>query len=140
MKADIDYFRNICKMNNLKLTPQREIIYLAIKDERNHPTAENIYIKVKKKLPNVTFDTVNRTLKTFSEIGLLNFIPAYSSSKRYDPKTTIHHHCHCIKCNKIIDIHYEPYNKINIPKQLPEGFQGKAPVIIIEGLCNACQS
>lgn len=137
-KYDLKVFRDLCKKNNLKVTPQREAIYIAVVSENNHPTADVIFKKIKKKLPNITFDTVNRTLKTFSDINILNFIPAYNAPRRYDAILKEHHHCHCIVCHKIIDIYYEPYNDIKLPDELPVGFKPNTPVIIIEGVCSDC--
>ncbi len=62
-------FLNKCKRAGLKITPQRIAIYKEVLESGNHPSAEDIYRKVKEFHPGISFDTVNRTLLTFADMG-----------------------------------------------------------------------
>ena len=78
-------FYQHARENGLKLTPQRTAIYEELLKAKDHPTADMIYKRIIKKIPNISFDTVNRTLLTFSEIGITNIVEGYGQPKRYDP-------------------------------------------------------
>ena len=65
-KKLIDLFSEKCKQHNLKITPQRTSIYKAIAGADNHPSADDIFQIVRSEYPNISFDTVHRTLTTFT--------------------------------------------------------------------------
>jgi Fur family peroxide stress response transcriptional regulator len=133
------FFYNKCKHNNLKVTPQRIAVYNQIKDMRTHPTIDMIYKKVKKKLPNITFDTVNRTVKIFDKIGILKNIPNCGSVKRYDTVTEEHYHFQCIQCGELFDFESEKLDIKSLLKKIPKTFEIFSKEIIITGLCNKCK-
>jgi len=125
--------------SGLKMTPQRTAIYELIKNSSEHPTADRIYKMIRKQLPNISFDTVYRTLMKFSEVGLLKVTERYGDNKRFDPRLDQHHHCHCIKCQKIIDFCHEEYDLIKIPKILDEQFKVINKRVVLDGICAECK-
>ena len=92
-----------CKTHNLKVTPQRMAIYRELADSTEHPTVDAMFQTVKKEFPNISYDTVSRTMSTFAEIGIVELVEVYGGAKRFDPNVTIHHHLHCVSCAKIFD-------------------------------------
>jgi len=90
----INLFINKCKQHNLKVTPQRIAIYRELIKSKNHPSADNIFQIIRKEYPNISFDTVNRTLVTFSEIGIVDIVESFSGARRFDPNIESHHHLH----------------------------------------------
>ncbi len=129
-----------CRANGLRLTPQRIAIYEEVKRSSTHPTAESIYRKIKKKYPNISFDTVNRTLLTFSDIGLLRVVEGYGEARRFDSNTKIHHHFICLKCGDIIDFNHKKYDQLNIPEEFKSNYQVTNKRVILEGICKKCIS
>lgn len=138
-KTLLEIFKNRCHQNNLKITPQRTIIYKELMFSNDHPTAEKIYKKVKKKLPHISFDTVYRTVLTFSEIGLVNIIEGRGEPKRFDPNLHNHHHFRCLNCSKIIDFNNESYDQIKIPKEIQNQYKVTQKKVILTGLCDICK-
>jgi Fur family transcriptional regulator, ferric uptake regulator len=90
-------------MTDIKYTNQRVEILDFLKDNYNHPAAEQIYKAVKRKLTRISRATVYNNLKFLSQKGLINEINIGGIS-RYEPKQDKHHHLICIKCGKIIDL------------------------------------
>lgn len=133
------FMREMCKENGLRLTPQRAIVYRELLKSDKHPTADMVYQAVRKILPNISFDTVNRTMLTFAQIGLLNVVEGYGEPKRYDPNINSHHHFRCIKCNKIIDFHNEQYDHLAIPGDIDNQFSVMNKRVVLEGLCDKCK-
>lgn len=134
----MDYFTELCKKNDLKVTPQRSLIYKELSGSKEHPSAEVLYKKVKKVFPNISFDTVYRTLVTFSKIGAADILTIPGKVKRFEGNKKRHYHFRCIKCNDIIDIH-EDYSGINVPESIAKKFDIIDTKIVFEGICDRCK-
>jgi Fur family peroxide stress response transcriptional regulator len=139
LETNLAEFYHTCKKNNLKLTPQRVQIFKELIESNEHPTANKIYRRVKKKIPNISFDTVNRTLLKFVEIGLAKIVEGKEDFRRYDGVVARHHHFYCIKCHRIIDIYDQRLDDINIPKVLDERLVVIDSKIIFDGICDKCK-
>lgn len=131
-------FRDRCKQHNLNMTPQRAAIYEELVKSRDHPCAEDIFERVKDVLPDISLDTVYRTLSSFAEIGVVHIVEGYGESKRYDPDISPHHHFRCRRCNNIIDFRDEGYDNLEVPKQFRKKFNVMNIKVILEGLCERC--
>jgi Fur family peroxide stress response transcriptional regulator len=137
--SGLDFFYSRSKENGLKITPQRTAIYQELLKAKDHPTADMIYKRIVKKIPNISFDTVNRTLLTFSKIGITNIVEGYGQAKRYDPDMDIHHHFRCIQCGSIIDFHNREYDNITVPDEINKQFTVISKKVVLEGLCSKCR-
>ncbi|MFA4920354.1 MAG: transcriptional repressor [Thermodesulfovibrionales bacterium] len=137
--SGLDSFYSRSKENGLKITPQRTIIYQELLKAKDHPTADDIYKRIVKKIPNISFDTVNRTLVTFSKIGITNVVEGYGQAKRYDPDMDIHHHFRCIQCGSIIDFLNKEYDNITVPEAINKQFTVISKKVVLEGLCSNCR-
>lgn len=138
-ESALKQFREQCAEHGLKVTPQRTAIYEELYCSKEHPTADHIYKKVRKKLPNISFDTINRTLITFSKVGVIRVVEGYGEAKRFDPDLEPHHHFRCIRCNSIIDFQEQAFDEINIPKNLSKQFNVLHKKVVLEGVCETCQ-
>jgi Fur family peroxide stress response transcriptional regulator len=134
----IDSLRIKCKQHNLNMTPQRVAIYQQLINSKDHPDSDEVFQGVKESFPDISLDTVYRTLSKFAEIGIIHLVEGYGEAKRYDPDISKHHHLRCQKCNKIIDFNYEGYDNLRIPKSLQKKFKIKNVKVILEGICDEC--
>jgi len=134
----MERFKEKCKAHNLKVTPQRTMIYRELLKSSNHPNSDSMFKKIRGIYPNISFDTVNRTLLTFSRIGIVNIVEGYGDPKRFDPNVKSHHHFRCLKCSEITDVFHEYFDKIEIPKEISENFSILNKKIILEGICKSC--
>lgn len=135
----IGMFHQRSKEHGLKITPQRTIIYQELVKAKDHPTADDIYKRIVKKIPNISFDTVNRTLLTFSKIGITNVVEGYGQAKRYDPDMDIHHHFRCFQCGSIKDFHSKEFDNITVPEEINKQFTVISKKVVLEGLCSKCR-
>lgn len=121
----------------LKLTPQRIAILDYLKDNKEHPSAEDIYKAVSKNYPTMSFATVYNTLDAIRMKGGVIELTIDASKKRFDPNTSPHNHLICINCKRIIDIHG------NYDLQVPAGEQGGFEIVgnhvEFYGICPACK-
>lgn len=134
----MEAFQNQCKQRGLRVTPQRLEVYRALVEMNNHPTAEDVYSKVRKSLPNISFDTVNRTLLTLSEIGAAFIVEGTGQPRRFDGGLDDHQHFRCIKCGRIVDFHHTAFDDITVPPELDPSFRVLRKTVYFEGLCSTC--
>jgi len=138
MKTDIQYFRLKCCQAGLKITPQRTATYKALAESTQHPTTEMVFQKVKKLIPNISFDTINRTLLTFNQIGLAFVVEGSGDVKRFDANFEKHQHFKCVKCKRIIDFHHKPFDNIKVPSSIAKRFKVLRKTVYLEGICKSC--
>ena len=134
----MDAFISKCREHKLKLTPQRLAIYKALMSAKDHPTADMILSQLKRDFPHISPDTVNRTLNTFAEIGVIHIVEGYGESRRFDPEVDQHHHFRCRKCNTIFDFYNADYNNIPIPQDIKKNFIITNHKVVLEGYCGKC--
>ena len=87
-----------------RLTPQRQAVLDAIQDSDNHPTAAQIYSKVKARHPRVAFGTVYKALDLLSRQGKILQLEYGDGASRYDRRTDRHDHAICTSCGKLVDL------------------------------------
>jgi len=136
----IEFLTTRCKEHNLRITPQRTAIYKALQNDRSHPSADIVYKIIKATFPNISFDTVNRTLLSFVDIGVLKIAESYNRQKRFDPNLERHHHLSCIKCGKIIDFENKDFDELKIPNSIKNKYKVLGKRVVIECICDRCSS
>jgi len=140
MEARVEAFRTQCRQAGLKVTPQRTTVYRTLLASTEHPSAEAVFREVRRLFPSISLDTVNRTLLTLNEIGAAFIVEGSGDAKRFDANLQTHQHFKCVRCKRIIDVHHEPFNKIDVPKSLRDRFTVLRTTVYLEGLCDRCQS
>ena len=91
-----------------KVTPQRREILKILIDNKDHPTAEDVYQQLTERMPDVSLATVYNTLNMLKNIGMVNELSVLGEdSVRYDPKTQPHDHVCCLQCQRVVDIEDE---------------------------------
>ncbi|MCX5637148.1 MAG: transcriptional repressor [Planctomycetota bacterium] len=83
---------------------------------------------------------MNRTLNTLSEIGTAFVVEGSGQPKRFDGNLDDHQHFRCVKCRRILDFHYEPFDNIQVPAFLGEKFDVLKKTVYFEGVCNICKA
>jgi Fur family peroxide stress response transcriptional regulator len=132
-------FYDKCAEKGLKITPQRSLIFDELSKATDHPTADAIYKRVRKSLSNISFDTVYRTLLSFTEIGIVNLVEGTGEQKRFEPNLHQHHHFRCIKCFTIYDFENDAYNDIAVPEAVKKQGVVINKRVVLEGICSKCK-
>lgn len=132
-------FTELCRKSGLRVTPQRTEIYKQLISTEGHPSAEVLYEEVKKAFPSISFDTVNRTLLTLSQMGAASIVEGSGEVRRFDGNTDKHQHFRCIKCKRIVDFNYKPFDNIKLPPKLTRKFKVLKKTVYLEGICDLCQ-
>lgn len=84
----------------------REIILETLKSTRSHPTAENLFIEARKKLPRLSLGTVYRNLRLMVGRGEILELDLGTSFSRFDGDTHDHYHFLCLSCGSVLDVNF----------------------------------
>ena len=138
-KDRLQVFESVCREHGLNITPQRVAIFRELISSSEHPSAITIFNKVRGYYPNISLDTVNRTLMTIQEIGMAKVVESSGDPKRFDPNLEPHHHFRCVKCGKIVDFTNESFDGLKIPPEIEEKFVIINKRVHMEGFCDKCR-
>ncbi len=137
-KLSLSELRKVFEEAGLRLTHQRIMIYDAICQAKDHPSAEAVYERLKNKAPTISLDTVYRTLSTFEQLGLVKRVHIFDHI-RFDPDLSRHHHFVCNICKRIIDFSWPEFDEFPLPKHLWEFGKVLDHQVEIRGICKECQ-
>jgi Fur family ferric uptake transcriptional regulator len=87
-----------------RATIQRSTILGAVKAGKDHPTAEQVYARIRRRLPRVSLGTVYRNLSFLNHLGLIRRIDLPGEPARFDGDVTRHDHVCCSRCGRIQDV------------------------------------
>ena len=73
-------------------TKQREAILTLLRGTYSHPNADQIYVEVRKEIPNISKGTVYRNLKVLQEMGLISELNLNGTVSRFEAKQESHYH------------------------------------------------
>lgn len=124
----------------LRMTKQRQIILEELCKLKSHPTADEMYQILRKKMPRISLGTVYRNLDILSECGKIQKIDVGGTQKRFDGNADPHYHIRCIRCNKVEDIDIEPDSKIENLAQKMTNYLVLRHHTEFVGICPACRS
>jgi Fur family transcriptional regulator, peroxide stress response regulator len=120
-----------------RFTPQREQVYSVLLTERDHPTAEQVFIRAKKIMPEISIATVYNCLDALVQCGLVREVNLDRTATRYCPNMEDHGHFCCLECGEVYDIAF----KSDEPQpELPRGFQVTSYHVSMRGTCANCAS
>lgn len=122
----------------IKYSRQRESIKQFLCTRYDHPTAETVYLNVKKEFPNISLGTVYRNLSLLAELGEIQKISTGAGPDRFDGNPAPHYHFLCSQCGSVIDLEMEEINHINIIAG--SQFDGKVDghITYFYGTCKDC--
>src|SRR5258708_36946427 len=97
-------FREVCQENGIAVTHQRQVLYEVMKTMHGHPSPEEVYARVKKKVPAISLATVYKNIHLFVQSGVFREVSMRHGSLRGEMNDEAHHHMGCSKGKSITDI------------------------------------
>jgi Fe2+ or Zn2+ uptake regulation protein/predicted transcriptional regulator len=122
----------------LRMTHQREVILEQIKKSTTHPTADELYEKIKKKLPRISLATVYRNLEIMSEAGMITKLEISGRQKRFDWDLNQHDHIYCVQCHRVDNIELGDKKKVILPQEENRGYKVSGCRVEFYGICPDC--
>ncbi len=124
----------------LRLTPQRCGVYEVLLEGQDHPTASEIFLRAKKRMPAISLATVYNCLETLVERGLARQVHFEREAARYCANREEHGHFVCDRCGKVFDVPLKAPERAVKRWDLPAGFAVTRSEITLHGLCDACNT
>ncbi|MFO1478242.1 MAG: Fur family transcriptional regulator [Verrucomicrobiota bacterium] len=121
--------------SGFRSTSQREHVYRVLVEERDHPTAEQVFIRAKKGMPEISMATVYNCLDALVRSGVARQVTVDRGAARFCPNMQEHCHFYCSRCETVFDVNLQP-GEPGI--RLPRGFHADHYEIAIHGLCPQC--
>lgn len=140
--SDIRFSQLIAALQdrNFRLTPQRVELVRLIAVSEGHPSASQLYTKIKRQFPTMSHATVYKTLALLKEMNQVLEIDLRDDSHYDGNRPDPHPHLICVKCNQIIDgeltIDQEALRKL----EQASGYRILRPQISLYGLCPECKN
>jgi Fur family transcriptional regulator, peroxide stress response regulator len=127
------------KEHNFRLTPQRVELVRLIAVSQGHPSASQLYTKIKCQFPTMSQATVYKTLSLLKEINQVLEIDLRDDSHYDGNRPQPHPHLICVKCNKIIDAEVSLDQEALRELEQASGYTILRPQIALYGLCPDCK-
>lgn len=118
-------------------TKQRELVLDAVRARRDHPTADEIYLDVRRHDGKISRGTVYRNLSVLCESGDITHVKV-PSADRYDLRLDRHYHFFCVRCGKVTDVPITYNSGYDEEAESETGFEVIRHRTIFEGLCSEC--
>lgn len=109
------------EISGLRMTRQRQEVYRTLMQERNHPTANDVFMRVKDRLPNISLATVYNCLEALVQNGIIRQVNFDRESSRYCPNLSEHGHFHDEVTGVIHDVEFKPGVDLADVLNLPPG-------------------
>jgi len=122
--------------SGIRLTPQRRYVYEALMERRDHPTALEVFLRAKSRMPTLSLATVYNCLDALTESGLIRQVNCDRASSRYCPNLIPHGHFFCSECGVVFDVPLDPSHET--AWEVPDGTLVSHVEINLRGVCSSC--
>jgi Fur family peroxide stress response transcriptional regulator len=119
--------------SGLRSTPQREVVFNVLLKKRDHPTADEVYARVRSELPSISLATVYNCLETLVQCNLVRAVNFERGPTRYCPNLRPHAHFHDEQTGATHDIDLPPNLLEKVNAVLPRGYDASSVEIIFRG-------
>jgi len=131
------YTETIAK-RGFRFTKQRQEVYQALLEKRDHPTAIEVYSRVKARMPSISLATVYNCLETLTECGLAKHVNIDRAPSRYCPNLEEHGHFYCEGCGAVIDVPFKSKSHLEETWDIPKDSIVVHHEVAFRGYCPAC--
>jgi len=121
-----------------KYSHQREAILTYLKQRKDHPTAENVYIAIKETIPNISLGTVYRNLNQLSSSGQILRLSGDGKTDHFDACIEPHYHFVCKHCGAVKDVDMEPLSQLIDEANSVSQFNIDEVSVLFSGTCEDC--
>jgi len=125
-------------LSNMRLTTQRQIIFEELAKVTSHPTANEVYDMVRKRLPRIGLGTIYRNLELMAASGMIRKLEVGGNQKRFDAGMAPHYHIRCTGCGCVRDVHLPPSPQLDALAAAATGYQITGHNIEFSGYCRDC--
>ena len=121
-----------------RMTPQRRFVYEVLMNSTDHPTATEVFMRVKNKMDSISLATVYNCLDALVGVGVVRQVNVDREPSRYCGNLEPHAHFHCENCASVEDISLKDGAKPSNSLKLPRGVKVEKFEVVVRGLCPEC--
>jgi Fur family peroxide stress response transcriptional regulator len=121
-----------------RFTEQRRAVYDALMAQRDHPTAVEVFMRVKSRTPSISLATVYNCLETLAECGLVRHVNHEREPSRYCANLEDHAHLFCTGCGSVTDLPVRSHLRTEQIWALPPDAVVSGHEVSFHGLCPKC--
>jgi len=122
-----------------RTTPQRLHVLRALLETSTHPTAEEVWERVREVSPTTSLGTIYKTLDTLKEMGEVILVDSGDDRHHYDARRPHPHpHVVCQQCGKIEDVDIEGLDGLQARASTATGYQIAEQRLTFYGVCADC--
>ena len=125
--------------SSLRITKQRQLILDELMGVTSHPTADELYQMVRKRLPKISLGTVYRNLEIMSDCGVIQKLDIGGTQKRFDANASTHYHVRCAKCGKVDDIEMSTNQNVEKEASKISNYKILRHRLEFTGICPDCK-
>jgi Fe2+ or Zn2+ uptake regulation protein len=126
-------------MSKQRNTEQRSLVLMELERTQDHPTAQILYQRIRKRLPAISFATVYRNLNLLRDQGRILELRCGRYSSHYDATAGNHYHFFCLSCQRVVDIDMEVLSGMEIKVQEMLDCSVYYHRIEFHGVCQSCK-
>lgn len=134
----VQHFERVCRAEGIKLTHQRIEIFRAVAQSGDHPDADQVFQRVRGRMPTVSLDTVYRTLWLLNDLGLVATLGSSRERTRFDANLNSHHHYVCGQCGLTRDFYSDALDNLRLPDSVGSFGRIEATHVEVRGICREC--
>ena len=120
-------------------TVQKNIIFSALHEMCNHPTADQVYDYIHSEYPNISRATVFRVLRQLAENKQILRVATFDSADCFDHNTIPHCHARCVSCHKLFDVFCKLPSVSDFSGCTDKEFAVTGYSLLLVGQCSECQ-
>jgi Fur family peroxide stress response transcriptional regulator len=124
----------------IRQTEQRKAVLEALTAQADHPTAVDLFMRVKARVPSISLATVYNCLETLVESGVVRIVNHEREPSRFCANLAEHAHLFCTVCDGVTDL---PLRKSVPPAEIwtiPAGARIANQNVAFRGICSRCAS
>jgi Fe2+ or Zn2+ uptake regulation protein len=122
-----------------RITRQRRVILEQLRKVCTHPTADEVYRMVRRRLTRISLATVYRNLEMLADRGLIRRLDLAGRRRRYDADMRDHYHVRCAKCGRVGDVFAGPLGALDETFRKTTDYAIMGYRLELIGLCPQCR-
>ena len=123
----------------MRNTVQRETVLNVVLSSCDHPTAETVYDRCRKIMPDISLGTVYRNLKVLADLGKIREVSILNAGDRYDKTVGLHAHFRCKHCGKVLDVPAKDLDMLEKNVEANTGYLIEGAEVLFVGVCDRCK-
>ncbi len=133
--------RRALEASGQRFTEQRSAVFRFLRSTESHPTADEVFLRVRSDVPGISLATVYKSLETLVGCGLAAKLTYGDGSARYDGRTDDHHHVRCLECGSVVDLPGRvDAHEVHRLEASAEGFRVTGVRLELTGYCPGCDT